>query len=175
MTNVSKSSLSKNVLQMKFMQRSALQIEKEKSEEEKQKVIDDEHWVLDLPETEQKESKYITETSIAYIEDLQFGRFSYNGCNPEVEKLMKIYSKDKELEAAATREAQNSVDDQEMAERYMSLSHTIAKKFAKKRKHGELNESFTKTEEERVSVEEEVPKSLRKKSSKRKFMKPKDD
>ena len=37
------------------MQRSALQIEKEKSEEEKQKVIDDEHWVLDLPETEQKE------------------------------------------------------------------------------------------------------------------------
>lgn len=38
-----------------FMQRSALQIEKEKSEEEKQKVIDDEHWVLDLPETEHKE------------------------------------------------------------------------------------------------------------------------
>lgn len=37
------------------MQRSAQQIEKEKSEEEKQKVIDDEHWVLDLPETEQKE------------------------------------------------------------------------------------------------------------------------
>lgn len=87
MTNVPKSSLSKNVLQMKvsclrektqiywcfirltsiineynihffyfqFMQRSALQIEKEKSEEEKQKVIDDEHWVLDLPETEHKE------------------------------------------------------------------------------------------------------------------------
>lgn len=91
MTNVPKSSLSKNVLQMKvsclreknpnilmfyhlfirltsiineynihffyfqFMRRSALQIEKEKSEEEKQKVIDDEHWVLDLPETEHKE------------------------------------------------------------------------------------------------------------------------
>jgi hypothetical protein len=37
------------------MQRSALQIVKDSSEEEKQKVIDDEHWVLDLPETKQKE------------------------------------------------------------------------------------------------------------------------
>lgn len=37
------------------MQRSALQIVKEKCEEEKQRVIDDEHWVLDLPETKQKE------------------------------------------------------------------------------------------------------------------------
>lgn len=37
------------------MQRSALRIEKEKSEEEQKRVIDDEHWVLDLPETKQKE------------------------------------------------------------------------------------------------------------------------
>ena len=37
------------------MQRSALRIEKEKHEEEQQRVIDDEHWVLDLPPTKQKE------------------------------------------------------------------------------------------------------------------------
>ena len=37
----------------------------------------------------------------------------------QFQKLMKIYSKDKELEAAAARESQNSVDDQEMAERYV--------------------------------------------------------
>lgn len=38
---------------------------------------------------------------------------------------MKIHSKDKELEAAATREAQNSVNDQEMADRYVStMLHT---------------------------------------------------
>lgn len=174
MTNVTKSSLSKNVLQMKFMQRSALQIEKEKSEEEKQKVIDDEHWVLDLPETEHKESRYVIERSIACIEELQYGRFSFNGCNPEVEKLMKIHSKDRELEAAATREAQNSVNDQEMANRYLSLSHTIAKKFAKKRKHAEIDESFDKANDS-MDIEEEIPKSQKKKPSKRKFMKPKDE
>lgn len=37
------------------MKRSALRIEKEKSEEERQQIIDDEHWVLDLPQTKQKE------------------------------------------------------------------------------------------------------------------------
>ncbi|XP_061197660.1 M-phase phosphoprotein 6-like [Saccostrea echinata] len=174
MTNVGKSSLSKNVLQMKFMQRSALQIEKEKTEEEKQKVIDDEHWVLDLPETEQKECKYIIEGNIAHIENLQFGRFSFNGCNPEVEKLMKIHNTERELEEAAAREAQNSVNDQEMAQRYKSLSQTIAKKFAKKRKRAEIDESFDK-ESSHVTVDEETLKKGKKKSSKRKFLKPKDD
>lgn len=38
-----------------FMKRSALRIEKEKSEEERKYDIDDEHWVLDLPPIEQKE------------------------------------------------------------------------------------------------------------------------
>lgn len=41
------------------MQRSALRIEKEKSEEEQKRVIDDEHWVLDLPETKQKEYVFL--------------------------------------------------------------------------------------------------------------------
>ena len=40
---------------LQFMQRSALRIEKEKHVEEQQRVIDDEHWVLDLPQTKQKE------------------------------------------------------------------------------------------------------------------------
>lgn len=41
------------------MQRSALRIEKEKSEDEQKRVIDDEHWVLDLPETKQKEYVFL--------------------------------------------------------------------------------------------------------------------
>ena len=40
---------------LQFMQRSVLRIEKEKTAEEQQHIIDDEHWVLDLPETHQKE------------------------------------------------------------------------------------------------------------------------
>ena len=37
------------------MQRSVLRMEEEKNEEEKQKVIDDEHWVLDLPQLTKRE------------------------------------------------------------------------------------------------------------------------
>lgn len=58
--------------------------------------------------------------------------------------------------------------------RYLSLSHTIAKKFAKKRKHAEIDESFDKSNDG-MDIEEEIPKSQKKKSSKRKFMKPKDE
>lgn len=58
--------------------------------------------------------------------------------------------------------------------RYLSLSHTIAKKFAKKRKHAEIDESFDKANDS-MDIEEEIPKSQKKKPSKRKFMKPKDE
>ncbi|KAI8791138.1 M-phase phosphoprotein 6, partial [Biomphalaria glabrata] len=53
-TKRSSAQLSKNVLQMKFMQRSALRIEQEQNEENLQKIIDDEHWALDLPDYKTK-------------------------------------------------------------------------------------------------------------------------
>ena len=37
------------------MQRSVLRMEQEQNEEERQKIIDDEHWALDLPEYKTKE------------------------------------------------------------------------------------------------------------------------
>ena len=36
------------------MQRSVLRMEEEQNAEEKQRVIDDEHWVLDLPQLTQR-------------------------------------------------------------------------------------------------------------------------
>lgn len=157
-----KGNLSKNVLQMKFMQRSALRIEKEKSEEEQKRVIDDEHWVLDLPETKQKESKFITEPSILRIEDLKFGRFSFNGCNAEIEKMMKAAATEKENARSEAVEKELRVDDEEMAGRYKTLFGTIAKKFAKKRQRSAL------TEEEEATTTEV-------KQRVRAFLKPKDD
>ncbi|WAR11687.1 MPH6-like protein [Mya arenaria] len=124
----SKTSLSGN-----FMKRSALRIEKEKSEEERKLIIDDEHWVLDLPKIEGKESKYVIESSIARCENLLFGRMSFQGCNPEVEKLMKLHNNQLALDEAERKENENSVNDQEMAERYSTLVGTMAKKFSKKR------------------------------------------
>ncbi|XP_052060982.1 M-phase phosphoprotein 6-like [Mytilus californianus] len=154
--------LSKNVLQMKFMQRSALRIEKEKHEEEQKRVIDDEHWVLDLPETKQKESKFIAEPSIMRIENLKFGRFSFNGCNPEIEKMMKAAATERELARSEAVEKELRVDDEEMAGRYKTLFGTIAKKFAKKRQRSALTE---KEEATTTEVKQRV----------REFLKPKDD
>lgn len=128
-----KSSLSSNVLQMKFMKRSALRIEKEKSEEEKQHIIDDIHWVLDLPALEQKENKFIVERSYERCEDLVYGRMSFKGFNPEVEKLMTAKNIERGLNEAEYRESENSLNEKEMAERYQSLVGTISNKFKAKR------------------------------------------
>lgn len=157
-----KSNLSKNVLQMKFMQRSALRIEKEKHVEEQQRVIDDEHWVLDLPQTKQKESKYINEPSIMRIENLQFGRFSYGGCNPEIEKMMKAAESEKEMARSEAVEKELRVDDEEMAGRYQTLFGTIAKKYTKKRQRSAI-----------TGGEADSTKEVKKRV--REFLKPKED
>ncbi|GFO43481.1 M-phase phosphoprotein 6-like [Plakobranchus ocellatus] len=132
--------LSKNVLQMKFMQRSVLRMEKEQNEEERQKIIDDEHWALDLPEYKTKESDFLVNQSYSICEELQFGRQSFQGFNPEVEKLMKVQNAEKEAEKTEQKEKEESVGDIEMAKRYSSLMGIIAKKFAKKRQHSALAE-----------------------------------
>ncbi|XP_071089456.1 M-phase phosphoprotein 6-like [Haliotis cracherodii] len=126
--------LSKNVLQMKFMQRSVLRIENEQNEEENNRAIDDEHWVMDVPPLPKKQSRYDIQPSYVACENLCFGRMSYKGFNPEVEKLMAIHNTQMELDAAEERERETHVSQDEMAERYKSLVGIIAKKFTKKRK-----------------------------------------
>ncbi|XP_059168931.1 M-phase phosphoprotein 6-like [Physella acuta] len=151
--------LSKNVLQMKFMQRSVLRIEKEQNEEEQQKVIDDEHWVLDIPDYKTKESLFLQNQSYVVCEGLRFGRQSYQGFNPEIEKIMRLQNAEEEAKRSEEIEKQNSVSDQEMVNRYSSLMGVIAKKFAKKRNRNDVAENDESGE----------PRS------KKTFMKPSDD
>ncbi|KAK6184630.1 hypothetical protein SNE40_007065 [Patella caerulea] len=125
--------LSKNLLQMKFMQRSVLRIEEEKNAEERQRDIDDEHWVLDVPDLQQKEQKYRIEPSFVICENLNYGRMSFKGCNLEIEKIMAANNAEKEYEAARESERETEVNDQEMAKRYSTLIGIIAKKFTNKR------------------------------------------
>ncbi|KAK3096240.1 hypothetical protein FSP39_024860 [Pinctada imbricata] len=155
------------------MQRSALRVEKEKSEEERQRDIDDEHWVLDLPETKQKESKYVFDPSYTSVEQLCYGRMSFNGFNVEVEKLMKLHNASAELEAAEEREREISVPDKEMANRYKSLIGTIGKKFAKKRQRSEIKDM----DDGKVTIDltqDNVPMKKKKNKEKPKFLKPAD-
>ncbi|KAM3918750.1 M-phase phosphoprotein 6 [Leptodactylus fuscus] len=134
--------LSKNLLRMKFMQRSLDPETKKQLEEEEKKIISDEHWFLDLPELKEKESFIIEERSFLLCEDFLYGRMSFKGFNPEIEKLMvQMNSKTKAEEEDLEEERMDvDVSDEEMARRYESLVGSIKKKFAKKRVHKAIQE-----------------------------------
>ncbi|KAM4017714.1 M-phase phosphoprotein 6 [Anomaloglossus baeobatrachus] len=132
--------LSKNLLRMKFMQRSLDPETKKQLEEEEKKIISDEHWFLDLPELKEKENFIIEERSFLPCEDFLYGRMSFKGFNPEIEKLM-VQMNSKTTDITAEEEDPDfgkmdvDVTDEEMALRYESLVGSIGKKFAKKRDH----------------------------------------
>lgn len=76
-------SLSKNLMQMKFMKKSRDK-EEEEAEMETGSLLDQ-----DLTQTVKTEgSKYIIESSYVPCEQLMFGRRSYKGMNPEIELIM---------------------------------------------------------------------------------------
>ncbi|XP_029463979.1 M-phase phosphoprotein 6 [Rhinatrema bivittatum] len=129
-----KSKLSKNLLRMKFMQRGLDAETKKQLAEEERKIISDEHWYLDLPELKEKESFIIEERSFVFCEDLVYGRMSFKGFNPEVEKLMiTMNAKNKAEEEDEEGEMEVDVSDEEMARRYETLVGSIRKKYTKKR------------------------------------------
>uniref|UniRef100_A0A8C5WSB4 M-phase phosphoprotein 6 n=1 Tax=Laticauda laticaudata TaxID=8630 RepID=A0A8C5WSB4_LATLA len=116
-----KSKLSKNLLRMKFMQRGLDSETKKQLEEEEKKIISEEHWFLDRPELKEKESLIIEERSFAMCEDLLYGRMSFKGFNPEVEKLMvQMNSRHKTEDTGEEMNAKEAdVSDEEMARRYV--------------------------------------------------------
>ncbi|XP_061450249.1 M-phase phosphoprotein 6 isoform X1 [Rhineura floridana] len=122
-------------LKREFMQRGLDLETKKQLEEEEKKIISEEHWYLDLPELKEKESFIVEERSFMPCEDLLFGRMSFKGFNPDVEKLMiQMNSKYKTEEIKEEDNAMEAdVSDEEMARRYETLVGTIGKKFLKKR------------------------------------------
>ncbi|XP_071760818.1 M-phase phosphoprotein 6 [Centroberyx gerrardi] len=156
--------LSKNLLRMKFMQRGLDAETKKQLEEDERRIISDEHWYLDLPELKAKENLIIEERSFVPCEDLKYGRMSFKGFNPEVEKLMLLMNAKEEVEEEEQEEMsrmQTDVTDEEMARRYESLVGSMKKKFAKKR--------------ERTAIEEEdVNHNVAETNTKRVFLKPQD-
>ncbi|XP_078066746.1 M-phase phosphoprotein 6 [Mustelus asterias] len=136
--------LSKNLLKMKFMQRSLDTETKKQLEEEEKKIISEEHWYLDLPELKEKESHIIEEKSFVPCEDMLFGRMSFKGFNPEIEKLVaQMYSQNENEEPDKDVKMEVDVTDIEMARRYESLVGTIKRKFTKKRDRSALQSEET--------------------------------
>ncbi|VIO96222.1 Uncharacterized protein BM_BM12847 [Brugia malayi] len=86
--------LSSALLQMKFMQRTRIRLEEEakrKSEQKLQKrfLKKDDKKLSKGPEAVEPTVK--SENRYELLENLSFGRMSFKGFNPEVEKLMKYY------------------------------------------------------------------------------------
>nr|XP_020471507.1 M-phase phosphoprotein 6 [Monopterus albus] len=136
--------LSKNLLRMKFMQRGLDAETKKQLEEDEKRIISDEHWCLDLPELKAKENLIIEEKSFVPCEDLKYGRMSFGGFNPEVEKLMAVMNpkdeEEKQEEEEELSHMQTDITDEEMALRYESLVGSMKRKFAKKRERAAFNE-----------------------------------
>ncbi|KAG7473480.1 hypothetical protein MATL_G00096260 [Megalops atlanticus] len=151
--------LSKNLLRMKFMQRGLDAEVKKQLEEEEKRIISDEHWYLDLPELKAKENFIIEERSFVPCEDLVYGRMSFRGFNPEVEKLMAVMNTQKQAEEEEEEEDVTRMDtdvtDEEMARRYESLVGSMRRKFAKKRERSstqdeDVNQSTAETKVKKV-------------------------
>uniref|UniRef100_A0A8C5QE99 M-phase phosphoprotein 6 n=1 Tax=Leptobrachium leishanense TaxID=445787 RepID=A0A8C5QE99_9ANUR len=124
-----------------FMQRSLDAETKKQMEEDEKRIISDEHWYLDLPELKEKESFIIEERSFHPCEDFLYGRMSFKGFNPEVEKLMvQMNSKADAEDVVEEGKMDVDITDEEMAQRYESLVKSIQKKFAKKRDQKVLDE-----------------------------------
>ncbi|KFP82410.1 M-phase phosphoprotein 6, partial [Acanthisitta chloris] len=155
-----------------FMQRGLDSQTKKQLEEEERKIISEEHWYLDVPDLKEKESCIVEERSFMRCEDLVFGRMSFKGFNPEIEKLMiQMNSRCKEeIEVDDGMEA--DVSDEEMARRYETLVGTIGKKFLRKRDQRVLKDDVEDDEDNEV---EDVNSNTRpKKKAKKMFLKPQD-
>ncbi|KAM9753369.1 M-phase phosphoprotein 6 [Menidia menidia] len=168
--------LSKNLLRMKFMQRGLDADTRKQLEEEERRTISDEHWQLDLPELRAKENLVVEERSFVPCEDLLFGRMSFRGFNPEVEKLMVLLNppeEQKEEEEGGGMQA--DVSAEEMALRYESLVASMKKKFTRKRdrRSVDLDQNLNQNQDLNQNLDQDLNQNQPSKA-KRGFLKPQD-
>ncbi|XP_032674819.1 M-phase phosphoprotein 6 [Odontomachus brunneus] len=146
--NTEKITLSKNILQMKFMQRTKEKVEKQQFQEEGEIYFGNQ-----ITERMKKESeKFVIEPSYVFCENLVNGRMSFQGMNPVIEKYMELMqNKEKIME----EELQTEVSDEQMTVQWQKLR----------------NKFGTTNKRKNVQNSEDKAKPLRKKP---KFLKPVD-
>lgn len=124
--------LSKSILEMKFMKRTKEKVLKEEDDAKGRAMYSNEITEKMLA----GDCPYIVEPSYVPCEDLNDGRFSFRGMNPEIERLL-------EQEAAARRaliepNVTKDVSDKDMTNYYSSMMKTMEKKFQAKTKRKKL-------------------------------------
>ncbi|XP_035742115.1 M-phase phosphoprotein 6-like [Vespa mandarinia] len=113
--NPTKSKLSKSILQMKFMKRTKEKVEKQMIEKEGEEYFSGQLSIQMKNESE----KFIIEPSYVFCEKLIDGRLSFQGMNPELEKLLEIENVDKQIELEKKQEA--DVTDEQMVKQWINL------------------------------------------------------
>lgn len=119
--------LSKSILDMKFMKRTKEKVQKEEEDEKARAMHSNEITEKML----RGDCPYIIEPSYVPCEDLDDGRYSFRGMNPDIERLAELELQAKQ--AKFEKNVRKDVTDEEMAEQYYSnVMKTIEKKYQSK-------------------------------------------
>ncbi|XP_015181232.1 PREDICTED: M-phase phosphoprotein 6 [Polistes dominula] len=146
--NPNKFTLSKSILEMKFMKRTKDKVEKQMIEKEGEDYFGGQFSV----KMSSKSDQFIIEPSFVICEGLIEGRLSFKGMNPELEKLLEMEEINKQMELEKKQET--DVTDEQMADKWLSL---------RKGKR-----SFKRLKQQKVNNNDQNPRK------KRKFLKPVD-
>ncbi|KAI4495589.1 hypothetical protein M0802_008601 [Mischocyttarus mexicanus] len=114
--NPNKFKLSKSILEMKFMRRTKEKVEKQMIEKEGEEYFGGQ---FSVPMTSKFDDQFVVEPSFVVCEQLIEGRLSFNGMNPELEKLLEIEEINKTMELE--KKLEKDVTDEQMAENWLSL------------------------------------------------------
>uniref|UniRef100_T1H6H5 M-phase phosphoprotein 6 n=1 Tax=Megaselia scalaris TaxID=36166 RepID=T1H6H5_MEGSC len=112
--------LSKGILEMKFMMKTKVKVDKEAEEDEGKHMYQNE-----ITDKMGSNSNFLIEPSFVNIEELSVCRFSCRGMNPEIEKLLLNEKLGKE--AATKPKMETEVSDKEMATFYNKTNDLIKK------------------------------------------------
>ncbi|XP_011881131.1 PREDICTED: M-phase phosphoprotein 6 [Vollenhovia emeryi] len=107
--------LSKSILEMKFMKRTKDKVEKEQFQEE-----GEEYFGNQLTSRMKKASgKFLMEPSYVFCEKLVDGRISFQGMNPAIEKLMEARKNAKQAKVEVKQDA--DISDEQMAVQWKKM------------------------------------------------------
>jgi len=152
---------------MKFMQKTASKLQQEVEEEEIGAL--EEQWVIEsLPaeylsfvstastpdEGTADHDLFEYNNSITWLQQLAFGRASFQGMNPDVELLMR--NEGKSEEEGSNQVLESSITDEDMANRYSSFVKNMDKKFQTKRQRRDESSGDEEEEEEEESPKKRI-------------------
>lgn len=119
--------LSKSILEMKFMRRTKDKVLREEEDEKSRNMYSSEI----TAKMKQGECRYVLENSFVPCENLNDGRFSYRGMNPDIEHLIQLETAG--IEAAKDKDVTKDITDTEMSTAYyQNVKKTIERKFQTK-------------------------------------------